>query len=402
MDLIATRNVTLLKTLELDPTFLSEVKARSPETLIVGRVTLGQLDLNQADIRAEARRAVEAVLPLAMDARRVGLVDAWEGFNEPVPGDETLTSHRVDIGVFAHNGAHYSAPAFVSFTFPANEWREYDRAGRILHVDYHGSALGKRYIDPIIFPLRDWSDRYRYDDAGRLIGWTRTRSDGSTDFTRHGARVIETDNRGRPVRAAAVRYTLEPGPGNIARVVEAPTGHVLRYAYGSETDILGELEPALETYRKLTWSKWKDQAQQRIARMTETHLSLLTRRVFRTNEQVAVQLDTRNIDKLQVKLYRLDMEAYFRKAHTIRGVEDLDIALIDTDRTWEHEVPDYAAYKPIAGEVVIETDGPGVFAKLIRRIPTARGPATGRGRQSHRRMRSRSRLAGGFPASMAW
>jgi hypothetical protein len=88
MDLVATRNVALLKTLELDPAFLADVKARSPETVIVGRVLLGQINLDKADPLVEARRAVEAVLPLALDERRSGLVDAWEGFNEPVPGDD--------------------------------------------------------------------------------------------------------------------------------------------------------------------------------------------------------------------------------------------------------------------------------------------------------------------------
>jgi len=88
MELVATGNVALLKTLEFDPAFLGDVKARSPRTLIVGRGTLDQLDLNRPDVLGEARRAVEAVLPLALDERRVGLVDAWEGFNEPVPGDQ--------------------------------------------------------------------------------------------------------------------------------------------------------------------------------------------------------------------------------------------------------------------------------------------------------------------------
>jgi hypothetical protein len=97
MDLIATRNVALLKTLELDPAFLADVKARSPETIIVGRVLLDQIDLSRADMRAEARRAVEAVLPLALDERRAGLVDAWEGFNEPVPGDEEEMRRFADL-----------------------------------------------------------------------------------------------------------------------------------------------------------------------------------------------------------------------------------------------------------------------------------------------------------------
>ncbi len=88
MELIATRNVALLKTLEFDPAFLADVKARSPETLIVGRAPLGQVDLSRTDMKAEARRAVEAVLPWPWTSGALGLVDAWEGFNEPVPGDE--------------------------------------------------------------------------------------------------------------------------------------------------------------------------------------------------------------------------------------------------------------------------------------------------------------------------
>jgi hypothetical protein len=97
MDLIATGNVALLKTLELDSTFLADVRARSPQTLIVGRVELDQINLGQADARAEARRAAEAVLPLALDERRAGLVDAWEGFNEPVAGDEGQMVKLADL-----------------------------------------------------------------------------------------------------------------------------------------------------------------------------------------------------------------------------------------------------------------------------------------------------------------
>lgn len=97
MDLIATRNVTLLKTLEFDPTFLADIRSRSPQTLIVGRATLGQVDLGRSDMEAQARGAVEAVLPLALDERRVGLVDAWEGFNEPVPGDEEQMRKLADL-----------------------------------------------------------------------------------------------------------------------------------------------------------------------------------------------------------------------------------------------------------------------------------------------------------------
>ncbi len=161
-----------------------------------------------------------------------------------VPGSDKLESNRVDIGVFAFNGVNYSAPAFVSFYYPANQLREYDADGRVRLVDYDRSALRNRYADPMLFPLRDWSDEYHYDDVGRMTGWTRNRDKGSTQFTRHGARVIEADKLGRPLRAAVVRYALKRGPGNVVRVVESPSGHVLRYAYQSEADYYGRLAAA--------------------------------------------------------------------------------------------------------------------------------------------------------------
>jgi hypothetical protein len=127
MDLIATRSVTVLKTLELDPTFLANVKAISPDTLIVGRVAMNQVNLAGSDMPGEARRAVEAVLPLALDERRMGLVDAWEGFNEPVPGDEEqmrklaeLEAERVRL--LAEKGLHAAVGNFGAGQPPLEWW----------------------------------------------------------------------------------------------------------------------------------------------------------------------------------------------------------------------------------------------------------------------------------------
>lgn len=178
MDLIATRNVTLLKTLELDPTFLAEVKARSPETLIVGRVTLGQLDLNQADIRAEARRAVEAVLPLAVDARRAGLVDAWEGFNEPVPGDEDQMHKLAELEaerarLLAENGLRAVVGNFGTGQPPLEWWPAFRPA--LEAAQTHGSYLGlHEYSAPTIWFNTNRPDLdFRADPADE--GWLTLR-----------------------------------------------------------------------------------------------------------------------------------------------------------------------------------------------------------------------------------
>jgi len=56
------------------------------------------------------------------------------------PGSE-MESNRVDIGVFAHNGAYWSAPAFVCLYSLDDEARTYDPQGRIREVYYgYGDA----------------------------------------------------------------------------------------------------------------------------------------------------------------------------------------------------------------------------------------------------------------------
>ena len=178
MDLIATRNVTVLKTLEFDPSFLAEVKARSPETLIVGRVNLGQVDLNREDMAAEARRAVEAVLPLALDERRAGLVDAWEGFNEPVPGNEGQMKKLADLEVervrlLSERGLGAVVGNFGTGQPPLEWWPAFLPALEAIQA-YDGYLGLHEYSAPTIFynTNREYPD-FRADAADE--GWLTLR-----------------------------------------------------------------------------------------------------------------------------------------------------------------------------------------------------------------------------------
>jgi hypothetical protein len=189
-------------------------------------------------LSGDARRI--RITPKNGRADTVELSVPWHE-RKPVPGRTDLFSNRVDIGVFAHNGVHYSAPAFISFTYPANQWREYGAEGRIRFVDYHASRYADRYADPALFPVRDWSDRYEYDGKGNLIGWTRLRTGGESRYSRQGGRVLETDQQGRPIHAVAVRYRLKSGMGGIHHVVEQPTGKIFTYVYSGNDDNLGKL-----------------------------------------------------------------------------------------------------------------------------------------------------------------
>jgi uncharacterized protein YfaS (alpha-2-macroglobulin family)/tetratricopeptide (TPR) repeat protein len=125
---------------------------------------------------------------------------------------------------------------------------------------------------------------------------------------------------------------------------------------------LGDLEKALEAYRRVTFGSWAGPARQRLAVMTQKHLALCTDRKFRSTETPLVKLNVRNIEKVTVRQYFLDLEAYFRKTHAAGGVEALDISLIQPDKTFEVAVKDYAKYKPLEQTIEIPFEGkkPGV------------------------------------------
>jgi hypothetical protein len=147
----------------------------------------------------------------------------------PTTAQTTITTDRVDIGVFAYNGKHLSAPAFISLLYPGTEARTYRSDGQIGEVDY--TAHPERYVDPLLFPVRAWRDVYHYDATGRLLGWQRHRENEVTRFTADGARVVETDALDRPIKAEKVRYETRPRPDGRREVVEAPTGEMVTYSY---------------------------------------------------------------------------------------------------------------------------------------------------------------------------
>jgi hypothetical protein len=87
-DLLRTGNVSLIKTLEYDPNFVADMKALSPQTLIIARLDLQQIDLgNLTDPKGEAAAFTQKVLSIMADPRRKAAIDGWEAFNEPVAVD---------------------------------------------------------------------------------------------------------------------------------------------------------------------------------------------------------------------------------------------------------------------------------------------------------------------------
>lgn len=127
---------------------------------------------------------------------------------------------------------------------------------------------------------------------------------------------------------------------------------------------LGRLAEAVEAYKKVQGS-FASGAQQRLAVLTSPQLEIVTERKFRSSEKPSIKVSTRNLKNVSVKLYRVDLTDYFRKLHLASGVESLDIALIDPDKSFDHSVADFQEFRRLEQAVEIPVEGPGVTAVTV-------------------------------------
>ncbi|MBN2024624.1 MAG: tetratricopeptide repeat protein [Pirellulales bacterium] len=139
----------------------------------------------------------------------------------------------------------------------------------------------------------------------------------------------------------------------VSKYPEINESSLAQFSIGSILEEQGKLEEALEEYRKVTWGDRVGAANQAVARLTAKSLSITTERVFRSDEKPKLKLTTRNIEKVTVRAFKIDLETYFRKMHLATGVERLDIALIDPDVTFEFTVPEYAKHREIESQIEV-------------------------------------------------
>lgn len=86
-EVLESKAVAVVKTMELDSNFVAQLKHTSPNTHIIGRLPDGdmaQVQLAQLDPIPAAHAYVERLLPYADDPSRRPFFDGWETYNEPV------------------------------------------------------------------------------------------------------------------------------------------------------------------------------------------------------------------------------------------------------------------------------------------------------------------------------
>lgn len=159
------------------------------------------------------------IIPLTPEGRYALIEMEWQD-PRPVPGFPDLLSHRIDIGVFANNGIHDSAPAFISVLLPTHERRDYDIGPngkpRVLRIDRR--VAEGTYADPLIYPVMSWSDRYQYDAEGHLTGWLRQGIGGEARYDRAGRRL--SAEGGSPI--LPVLYPVERDETGALYLTEVP------------------------------------------------------------------------------------------------------------------------------------------------------------------------------------
>lgn len=165
-DLLQTGNVALVKTMEYDPNFATQIKAVSPATLLVGRIDLPQIDLaGLHDPRAAAQAFVDQLLPIAAEPKRLAAFDGWESYNEPSPSDAEqmarlaeFEAHRTRL--LAAAGIRSVIGNFSTGT-PPLEWWPHFRPALEAAIE-HGGFLGlHEYSAPTM----------QFGTPQELLGW---------------------------------------------------------------------------------------------------------------------------------------------------------------------------------------------------------------------------------------
>ncbi|MFO1008970.1 MAG: MG2 domain-containing protein [Planctomycetota bacterium] len=128
---------------------------------------------------------------------------------------------------------------------------------------------------------------------------------------------------------------------------------------------LGDLEGAVAAYRQCTFGASAPEAAQRLRAMTKPSLALATQGVWRQGGKPHVTAQVRNLEKLRVQTYRLDLATYFQKHRSYLGVEDLDLDLIAADATSEVAVANFARYAPLEQTIELPFEGPGTWVVAV-------------------------------------
>jgi hypothetical protein len=143
----------LIKTLEIDANYAKGIKEVSPSTLVVGRIVLGQMNLDVDPIPL-AQDFVNKILPIATDPVRMANFDAWEAYNEPVADTVDKIKRLADFEaertrILGENGIRSVVGNFAAGHPPLELWPHFKPALEAIR-QYNGYLGLHEYSAPVM------------------------------------------------------------------------------------------------------------------------------------------------------------------------------------------------------------------------------------------------------------
>ena len=127
---------------------------------------------------------------------------------------------------------------------------------------------------------------------------------------------------------------------------------------------LFDYSAAVAAYRDVKGA-WRGRAQQRLRVLRDKSLLLWTERTFTTAEKPRVKIRSRNIEKLRLRVYKLDISTFFRGTLGRGNVDSLAVEVISPDADSEDKVADYVKYKETEREVSLPFSDAGAYVVKV-------------------------------------
>ncbi len=138
-------------------------------------------------------------------------------------------------------------------------------------------------------------------------------------------------------------------------------GHRARYFAAEQMAAeLDDFETALKELPKVQGSMGVA-ATQLIQRLKDKALAAESEKVFTSGEAPAVKLTTRNVEKVKLRVWALDLKDYFEKKASTSGLLGLEVAVIAPDKEWEIDIKDYKKFKEIKSSIELPKKDPGAY-----------------------------------------
>jgi tetratricopeptide (TPR) repeat protein len=134
-------------------------------------------------------------------------------------------------------------------------------------------------------------------------------------------------------------------------------------------DDLARLEDAVKEYEALVakhaGTPFGQEAAGRLARLRGKHLEVRGERVIGAGESAVLRVASRNMPTLKVKVFKLSLEEYFRRKHTVAGVENVQVEIVKPDLTTEWKLDPYAPFALATADRLVPTAGPGAYVVVV-------------------------------------